>query len=223
MKAIILAAGKGTRLRPLTNDRPKPMVLLKGRPLLEHILEYLPSKITEIVLVVGYRRDVIQNYFGTSWKNRPITYVVQEEQLGNGHALTLCRSLLEDGERFLVMFADDLHSKDSIARLLNHTIGLLTYTADNPRAFGVVETDTGGVIANIEEKPEYPKTNNVAVGVYVLDTRIFDYAPKIIKGEYYLTGMIDNMIKDVAVHAEQSSFWHPISSPEDLERAKLLF
>ena len=75
MQCVILAAGKGERMRPLTNDRPKPLVLVLGRPLLEHIIEALPAAIDEIILVVGYRGEQIQKHFGTEYGGRRVHYV----------------------------------------------------------------------------------------------------------------------------------------------------
>src|SRR5687768_11120918 len=108
MKALIFAAGKGVRMMPLTAEKPKPLLEVLGRPLLERIIEVLPREIVEIVLVVGYKGDMIRGRFGHSFGGRRIAYVEQAEQLGTGDALMLCKHAIEPGERFLVVYADDL-------------------------------------------------------------------------------------------------------------------
>ena len=91
----------------------------------------------------------------------------------------------------------------------------------NPERFGVVVTNKKGKVLSIKEKPTKPETNIVAVGVYVLDHRIFKYKPtQSPNGEYYLTSMIKKMLKDHAVQAIKTSFWHPIGYPKDLKTAE---
>ena len=106
MKAVILAAGEGRRLDPLTNRRPKPMVPVRNQPLLEYVIEAVSAAgIDEIVLVVGYKRDRIQQHFGDGddW-GVTIEYVVQEKQLGTGHAVLQAEAVI-DGD-FLVLNGD---------------------------------------------------------------------------------------------------------------------
>src|SRR3989344_539802 len=98
MKAIILAAGEGIRMRPLTNNTPKPMLLLKGKPLLEHIIESLPKQVNEIILVVGYLHHQIHNHFHHFFEGFKIDYVIQSEKTGTYDALKLCSHLLDDNE-----------------------------------------------------------------------------------------------------------------------------
>src|SRR5262249_28083308 len=114
MKVLIFAAGLGKRMQPLTFEKPKPLLEVAGKPLLERLFEILPEEIAEIILVVGYKADMIRKYFGEEWHGRPITYILQEEPLGTAHALELCRKHLAAGERFLLLFADDLYDKESL-------------------------------------------------------------------------------------------------------------
>ncbi len=221
MRAILLAAGEGKRMRPLTLEKPKPMIDVLGKPLLHWIIESLPSEITEIILVIGYKGEQIQKYFGDAFAGRKILYVAQDRQLGNAHALELCRSLLAKGERFLFMFADDLHSPEAIKRLLKHDLGTLVREHPDPKRFGVFEVDSQNRVISMAEKPEKPKSNLVAVGVYVLDTRIFDYKVRaVVNGEYYMTDQIDQLIKEHKFVIEKTDFWHPVGYPEDIERAE---
>ncbi|MDP3901594.1 MAG: sugar phosphate nucleotidyltransferase [bacterium] len=223
MKAIILAAGEGIRMRPLTLEKPKPLLEVTGKPLLRHIYESLPDVIDEVVLVVGYKGDLIKKHFGSEFAGKKISYVEQLEKLGTAHALGLCRPHLSEGEKFLLLYADDLQHKESMTRLLRHDNALLVHKVEDPRRFGVVVTNDGGKILDIEEKPKNPKTNLVAIGVYVLNYNIFKYELHEKKnGEYFLTDMIKSMIKDQDVFAEETSFWHPIGYPEDLKKAEII-
>lgn len=208
-------------MRPLTLIKPKPMIEVLGKPLLHHIIDSLPAEITELVIVIGYKGEVIRRYFGDEFEGRPVTYVHQEKQLGNAHALELCKHLLKSGERFLFMFADDLHSPEAIKRLLAKDIGMMVQEHSDPARFGVVEVDAAGHVLAIEEKPRQPKTNLVAVGVYVLDTRIFNYqASRHENGEYYMTDQIDQLIKEHKFVVEKSEFWHPVGYPHDISSAE---
>lgn len=223
MKAIILAAGEGIRMRPLTETTPKPMLKINGKPILEHILESLPANINRVILVVGYLHHKIHNHFGHHYGTRRIDYVVQPEKLGTYHALELCKDLIEDGEKFILTYADDLHGADNFKKCSeSSSCSILTLEAEDPRKFGVVEVDERGQVVSIEEKPQDPKSNLVSTGVLVLDKNVFNYpAVRHSNGEYYLTDSIAQMIK--AGHrfeAVRSNFWLPIGYPEDLIKAE---
>ncbi len=218
---------------PLTLEAPKPMIDVLGKPLLYHIIRTLPDEITEIVIVIGYKGDQIRQYFGdwfpaeggsaSGGEGRKITYIRQEKQIGNADALALCKPLLKSGERFLFMFCDDLHSPKAIKKLLSYELGTLVKEHPDPRRFGVFEVDANDRVISMEEKPEYPKSNLVAVGVYILDTRIFDYkVRKMVNGEYFMTDQIDQLIKDHKFVVERTDFWHPIGYPHDIDKAEEL-
>lgn len=221
MKAIILAAGKGTRLKPLTDTTPKPLLPILQKPILEHIIESLPNQITELVIIVGYKADMIRAHFGDSFCNRRVSYIEQTEQLGTGHAALLAKPILKDNERFMFLFADDLHDKKSIEQCLGFNLGMLVTEVSDPRRFGVVTVNKQNIVTHIDEKPDFPKSNLVNIGVYVLDTKIFSYQqPPSKTGEYYLTDMISALSKDYPIHAVKTDFWHPIGYPQDLLSAE---
>lgn len=207
-------------MRPLTLDRPKPMLELNGKPLLYHIFKALPSEIKEVILVIGYKGEIISNYFGNKFWDKKIKYVRQKEKKGTAHALLLCKRYLKN-QKFLLLYADDLHSKDGIKNCLKHDLAVLVARAKNPERFGVILTDGNGRIVNIEEKPEKPKSDLVSTGALVLDERIFSYKPKMHpNGEYYITTMMDKLIRDHDVIAQKADFWFPIGYPEDLKKAE---
>jgi NDP-sugar pyrophosphorylase family protein len=220
MKALIFAAGLGVRMRPLTDTMPKPLLEVAGKPLLAHIMDALPEEITEIILVVGYKGELIREYFQGNFHGRAITYVEQKEQKGTGDALMLTKDLLAEGEKFLLVYADDLRDKESLRRGLAHEYAIFVKEMEEPVQFGTVVADESGRILDIEEKVEHPRSNLVVTGAYVLTTKIFDYPPSIEKnGEYYINSMLRALMKDVLVYAEPSAIWIPIGYPEDLARA----
>ena len=151
MQCVILAAGKGTRLRPLTENTPKPLVKVAGKTLLDRIVESLPSAVDELIIVTGYLEEQIKEHCKDEFHGRKVTYVTQEEQKGTGHALWLCKDLIKG--RFLFMFADDLHGANDIARATSFTRSMLTLTTDTPERFGIVVRHPDGTLAEMIEKP----------------------------------------------------------------------
>ena len=225
MKAVILAAGEGVRMRPLTNDKPKQLVEVAGKPILDHILEALPPEITELILVIGYRGGQIRAHYRSEYRGRPIAYVTQAEKKGTMHALRLCESYLKERERFLVMYADDLHGAGGLAACVaSPALALSVLSVEDPRRFGVVETNAEGRIVDLVEKPEEPRSNLISSGVFVLDTSVFRYkAKRLLNGEEYLAETVAAMIRDGHIfYAVPSSLWIPIGYPEDITRAELL-
>lgn len=221
MKAVIFAAGEGKRLHPLTLDKPKPLVEVLGKPLIQHIWEVLPSVIDEVIVVIGYKSEMMRDFLGNEFMGRKITYVEQLEPLGTAHALKLCKPYLENEEKFLLMYPDDIHDKVGVAKCVEYDASILVSFVDDPRRFGVVVPNEDGTIKNIEEKPEHPKSNLAATGVYVLNPNIFKYDAMHTKnGEYYITDMIEGYIHDNPVQIVESAFWIPIAYPHDITRAE---
>lgn len=221
MQCVILAAGKGTRLRPLTETIPKPLVKVAGKTLLDHIVESLPSAIDELIIVTGYLEEKIREHCGEEFHGRKVTYVHQEEQKGTGHALWLCKDLIRG--RFLFMFADDLHGKDDIARVTSFSRAMLTYQTENPERFGIVVRHPDGTLAEMIEKPEHPPSNLASTGVMVLDDNIFNYELKVEKkGEFFLTDVIEEYAKDYPIAVVEQRLWIPIGYPEDIHKAEEL-
>lgn len=205
-------------MRPLTLENPKPLLKIAGKPLLQHIVEALPGEVDELVLVVGYLGEKIRDFCGAKFLGRPVTYVWQEKKLGTGHALKLCEPHL-NSERFLMLYADDLHGGEGIGECLKHERALLVMEHDKPRRFGVVVLHPDGSIREIIEKPENPPSNLVSTGAMVLDANIFKYEPDLHpNGEYYLTSMMAKMLPQHSMKAVRTGRWFPIATPEDLAR-----
>jgi bifunctional UDP-N-acetylglucosamine pyrophosphorylase/glucosamine-1-phosphate N-acetyltransferase len=219
MQCVILAAGKGTRLRPLTENCPKPLVHVAGKPLLDHIVEALPSAVDELIIVVGYLGNMVREYCGEEFHGRKVRYIEQTVQDGTGRALWLCKDILKG--RFLFMFADDIHGKNDIARVASYTRGLLTKTSDTPERFGVIVRNPDGTLAEMIEKPAHPPSNLVSTGVMVLDEHIFEFEPSNpVNGEYYLTDSLERYAKEYPVAVVEEEMWLPIGYPEDIVRAE---
>ncbi len=221
MKAVIFAAGEGKRLHPLTLERPKPLVEVLGKPLIQYTWEVLPAVIDEVIVVIGYKKEMMRAFLGDEFMGKKVTYVEQLEPLGTAHALKLCKPHLENEEKFLLMYADDIHGKEGVAKLVEYDMALLVSFVDDPRSFGVVVPNENGTIKNIEEKPEHPKSNLAVTGVYVLNPGIFDHeVSHTHKGEYYLTDMIERYIHSNPMQIVESDLWLPVGYPHDIKRAE---
>ena len=220
MQCVILAAGKGTRLRPLTDNCPKPLVKVAGQTLLDHIVSSIPSAVDELIIVTGYLEEQIRAHCGTEFHGKKVTYVHQAEQKGTAHALWLCKDLLKG--RFLFMFADDLHGANDIARATSYTRSMLTLTTNTPEKFGIVVRHPDGTLAQIVEKPEHPPSNLASTGVMVLDDHLFEFDPyaKENNGEYFLTDVLQEYAKQYPIAVVEQQLWIPIGYPEDIVYAE---
>ena len=219
MQCIILAAGLGIRMRPLTLEKPKPLIEIAGKPLISHIVEALPSEITELVLVVGYKGDMIREYCGDVFLGRPVTYFEQANPGGSAEALFIAKEALRD--TFLVMYADDIHGKRALKEMMRYSHAMLAARSETPERFGVVEQNADGTIKRIIEKPEHPSSDLVSTGGFVLSTDIFDcVAEKSHLGEYYLVDNVNIYAKTHPVHIVEQDLWIPIGYPEDIQKAE---
>jgi UDP-N-acetylglucosamine diphosphorylase / glucose-1-phosphate thymidylyltransferase / UDP-N-acetylgalactosamine diphosphorylase / glucosamine-1-phosphate N-acetyltransferase / galactosamine-1-phosphate N-acetyltransferase len=220
MQAVILAAGRGVRLRPLTYDLPKPMIRLAGKNLIEHNLDRLPAEVDELVMVVGYLAPQIINHFGNDYQGRKITYVKQRSLLGTGHALKLCRDILAG--RFLVMMGDDIYSSDDIATCLSHEQCLLARDVSGKAAGGRIKLNSAGHLEDIVEGIHNRKQSLINTGLYVLTRRFFDYnlVPLSGKKEYGLPQTIVKLAQDHPVKIVKAGLWLKINDLASLKRAE---
>jgi NDP-sugar pyrophosphorylase family protein len=219
MQCVILAAGRGKRMKKLTDKTPKPMLKVNGQAILEYKIKTLPKIIKEIVFVVGYCAENIMNHFKKEFDGRKIRYVFQKKLNGTGGAMHVAKSILED--KFLVMMGDDLYHKKDIKKILKHNLAILAKEVDDPSKFGIIKKDKGGHIIDIIEKPKRSKDNLAVAGVFVLNKNFFDYELVAIGGgEYGLPQTLAKMADKHKIKVEKATFWHAISSAEDLEKAK---
>ena len=171
---VVLAAGEGTRLRPITANRPKPMLPAAGRPILEHVLDVLVEcGIKELCLIVGYRRERIQEHFGHSYRDVPITYVQQKKQLGSAHALQQVEGEIE--KPMLVLNGDRVIDERIVEDVLAGFDGAPTVSAiehPTPMEYGAVKV-SGDRLTEFVEKPETDDFRLINAGVYAFDPSVF--------------------------------------------------
>lgn len=221
MQCVILAAGRGTRLKPLTDTLPKPLVKVSGKTLLDHIVSALPTSVDELIIVTGYLGEMIEAYCGAEFHGRKVTYVKQEEQNGTAKALWLCKNLIKG--RFLFLFADDIHGREDLARATSYTRSLLVASVVNPEKFGIVVRNPDGTLGLMIEKPEHAPSNCASTGAMVLDDHIFEFEPeRTVKNEYYLTEVIERYAQKYPIAVVEQKIWIPIGYPEDITKAETL-
>jgi glucose-1-phosphate thymidylyltransferase len=221
MKAVVLAAGEGLRLRPLTANRPKVMIKIANKPILEYVVTALvANNIREIDLVVGYRKEQIMTYFGdgTRWGAK-ISYVMQHKQLGTAHALYQAKDRLEG--RFLVLPGDNIIDPETIQPLASpkKDWAVVIARSPTPSKYGVVSLD-GKPIRKIVEKPEQEISNLVSTGIYQLSEEIFEQIENVsdLMKKNDMTSVIQHCIdNDLKVLGEMSEGrWIDAVYPWDL-------
>ncbi len=217
MKAIILAAGKSTRTYPLTVTRPKPLLKVANKTLLEHNLDQLCGVVDETIIIVGYKREMIMEKFGNRYKSIKITYVTQEENLGTGHALLQAEKYVDND--FLVLNGDDLYSSKDLKPLTKKKNTALVIQKEKPSSYGVFFTENGKVY-DLIEKPQNLESGLCNTGCFVLNNEIFSLLKKLKKSsreEYELTDGILHLIrKDDFKVQEIKDYWYPITFPWSL-------
>lgn len=222
MKAVILAAGKGTRLRPLTIDTPKGLVEINSKPLMTHILNSVKEYVTEIIIVVGYLGNLIEEYYENKYESIPIKYVHQEDQLGTGHALLCAKKYLDD--EFLVINGDDIYHREDIEKLSKVKFGVLGMRVENWQHFGVlVQNSTNKSLRKIVEKPTSYISSIANTGVYKLSPIIFNHLlVQSMRAEYeivdYINYLINNNYKVEVLEIQK--YWYPVNSLEQLYEAE---
>jgi glucose-1-phosphate thymidylyltransferase long form len=231
MHAVVLAAGKGTRLRPLTDEKPKGLVDVAGQPILTHCFDELRGLgVDELVVVVGYRGEMIREQYGDAYEGMPITYVEQDEQLGLAHALLLCEPYIDD--EFVLMLGDNIFRADLqsvVDRQQSGHVDAAFLVEEVPyeeaSRYGVCVTDEQGAITNIVEKPAEPPSNLVMTGFYTFTPAIF-HACHLVqpsdRGEYELSDAIDLLLQSGRrIEAIPMDGWRiDVGYPEDRDRAE---
>ncbi|MEI6795794.1 MAG: NDP-sugar synthase [Methanomassiliicoccales archaeon] len=183
MKAVILAGGLGTRMRPLTGQMPKPLVPLLGKPLVLHLIEALPQSVDTVILAVSYMKDALEDYFAVHECGRKVILVNETTPLGTGGALRNVSQHLDD--TFLAFNGDLISSLDIGAMVRRHrqngAVGTIaTWEVEDPSAFGVIVSDASGRVLDFQEKPklEEARSKVINAGAYVFEMDVFDYIGK---------------------------------------------
>ena len=226
MYGVVLAAGRGTRMRPLTDRRPKPLLPVGDRSLLERVFDTAREAVDEFVVVTGYRGDAIRDGVGEAYRDRPVHYVEQAEALGTAHAVAQAEPVVDDD--FLVLNGDVVVDA-SLPQALADAKGTAVAATEvpDPRAYGVLSTDADGALTGIVEKPADPPTNLANVGCYAFEPEVFEYidhTPKSERGEYEITKTIDLLLGDgrrIDV-ARYDGTWLDVGRPWELLEANEL-
>ena len=224
MDAVILAAGEGMRLRPLTSTKPKPMLPIGGKAILEWNLEALDcAGIKNAYIIVGYKKEIIQNYFGEKFRKIKLHYITQEQQLGTGDAVNQVKGEIKGD--FIVMNGDLFITRALVTTLLEKhkkhkpDVSMSLVKVVDTTGYGIVEVD-GVKITSLVEKPKNAKSDLANAGVYIFKQNIFDALDNLKKSkrlEYELTDGIKKMIKDGrACGFQNDGQWIDIGLPQNL-------
>lgn len=214
MKAVILAAGEGTRMRPLTEDTPKPLLPVAGKPIIQHTIDDISDVVDEIIVVAGYRKEQVEDYFsGTD-----VRVVEQEEALGTADAALKAKEYVEG--KTMVINGDDIYSV-SPGDIKSHDTAILVERVENPENYGVIQVDDSNITA-IEEKPEDPESDLVNTGFYVVQEDFFsllDDVEESERGEYEITDAVEKYIEEREMNTIEAEKWLPCSYPWQLIEA----
>ena len=226
-KAIVLCAGEGTRLRPLTFSKPKHLLPVAGKPLLGHVLENLAQAgLCDVGLVVGHHPEAVQRYVGDGeqWGVNT-TYIVQQQPLGLGHAVKQAQDFLDDAP-FVVYLGDNLLEKGITSfvgdfRAAGPAAALLLKEVSDPRRYGVAVIDAEHRVLRVVEKPAVPPSPLAIVGVYAFQPIIFEAIERTTaspRGEVEITDAIQYLVdQGHVVHADLvEGFWEDAGEPDTL-------
>jgi len=228
MKALVLAAGEGKRMLPLTENKPKPMLAIAGKPMIQRSLEALRDNgITDVTIIIGWESKKIRTFLGSgSDLGMNIQYLMQEKRMGTAHAIGTGEPNM-GGEEFISINGDVLLTPNMVKAVLDRynetgkTIMSLAEVPD-PCGFGVIET-RDGMVDKIWEKPECPPTNTVNAGIYCFKPGIFDrirQTPLSPRGEYEITDTLRELVADEGVASLLlPDKWLDIGRPWDLLEA----
>jgi UDP-N-acetylglucosamine diphosphorylase/glucosamine-1-phosphate N-acetyltransferase len=232
MKAVVLAAGEGVRLQPITATRPKHLIKVGGKPILEHCLDALKAcDVTETIIVTHYMGDAIRQYFGDGAIGLKIAYVEQTEMLGTGNAVSVVEPYV-DGD-FVLVYGDLLFASEALGNLLHSfeaekpAAVMAVVPVEKPESYGIVELENEKAVKRIIEKPASGKapSNLANAGLYVFSKEIFDKIKQTkasVRGEWELTDALSLLIKDkktVLATKLSKDDWIDIGRPWDLLEA----
>ncbi len=225
MKVIILLGGYGTRMRPHTWSRPKPLLNVAGNTVLGHILDEMKAlTVEEAIFVVGYKGDHIKQWVLENYGHLDAHFVAQEEALGQAHAVWLCRQFMDDGE-IVVAFGDGVIKGDFAGIRSDADATFMTKIVDNPQSYGVVKLDADGFVTDFVEKPDSDEHKNAVAGINwfrsapqlrdAIDTVMAEQ--RMTKGEYYMADAYQVMLERGAKIVTQTiETWEDAGQPANI-------
>jgi bifunctional UDP-N-acetylglucosamine pyrophosphorylase/glucosamine-1-phosphate N-acetyltransferase len=215
-------------MQGLTEEVPKPMLLVHGKTLLVRKLDILPENITEVIFIIGYHGAVIREAFGSEYAGKKITYVEQNELNGTMGAVSLAKSHITG--KFIVMMGDDLYGREEVLRACQASDwAVVVEKTESMASGGKVLVDEDDVVVKVEEGNHHGTAGLMNTNLFVLDERIFEYPMVAIrtangKQEYGLPQTVVEVAREaqIPLHAVYATSWIQITAPEDLERAENL-
>ena len=218
IQAVIMAAGKSTRTWPLTLTKPKPLLKVMNKEIIKHNLDALQGLVSEVIIIVGFKKEMIIEEIGHKYGKLKIRYAEQKRQLGTGHALKYVEKLIKG--KFIVMGGDDIFSKKDIKACLRHKYAVLGCKVEDPGRFGVFVVK-GKEVKKVVEKPKKFVSDIANAGLYVFDKSVFKFKlRKSQRGEYEIIDYINALIKKERVVCENvKGRWLSVGYPWDLIEA----
>ena len=214
MKCVILAAGEGKRMHPLTFTRPKVMLPVANKPILEwNLLNAIDAGVKDFIFIVGYKSEKVRDYFGdgSRWDVK-IEYVNQGKPLGTAHAIGMVESFVDE---FIVLCGDTIFGKEEIKKVVKKKNSIGLTRVDDAREYGVVELENERVV-RIHEKMSKPLSNLINAGLYHFDGNIFSFIKKTScspRGEYEITDSINMFVKEFMVEGILLQEWRDVVYP----------
>jgi NDP-sugar pyrophosphorylase family protein len=220
MDAVLLCAGLGTRLRPHTLTVPKPLLAVRGRPILDWTLGALPKEVDRVVVVVHYLANQIEDYLKKQKFFPQWTAVPQGEPRGTGDALRRCREQIRS-DRFLVLNGDDLFGAADLAELAQCPAGVLCASVDEPRKFGIAFLKSDGTLEKLVEKPDLDGPLLANTGAYLFPKTVFDIELRLSpRGEFEITDYVTTLAGRQPFYVVRAGFWFPIGTAEAWQQAQ---
>lgn len=217
MKCVILAAGEGKRMHPLTFTRPKVMIPIANKPILEwNLINAVNAGIKEFIFVVSYKSEMVRSYFenGKKWKIN-IEYVNQGDAQGTAHAIGMVEKFVDD---FIVLCGDTIFGQQDIKNVLTDSNSMGLFKIENAKEYGIVDTK-GNKVVKIFEKMQEPFSNIINAGIYHFNKKIFEYIKKTKKssrGEYEITDSINMMLEKTDIKGVNLEEWRDVVYPWNL-------
>jgi UDP-N-acetylglucosamine diphosphorylase / glucose-1-phosphate thymidylyltransferase / UDP-N-acetylgalactosamine diphosphorylase / glucosamine-1-phosphate N-acetyltransferase / galactosamine-1-phosphate N-acetyltransferase len=216
MQAVILAAGKSTRTYPLTLTKPKPLLKIANKTILEYNIEALGKLVNEIIIVVGYKKEHIKKLIFEKFPNLKITFSEQKEQLGTGNAVYVVEKYIKGS--FVLLMGDNVYSKRDFNKVASNINSILVTKTENPGLYGVIK-EKNGILVGIVEKPKVFISDIISCGMFSFDEKIFQSIKKIKKserGEIELPDAINDISKHEEVRCIKTKSCLQITFPWDL-------